>query len=278
MGSSTFRVLLPDDRAPRGPLVVSVPHAGTTVPDDDRATLALGDDALLKDADLFVDRLVAKAPALGAPLVVADVSRYVLDVNRGPDDVDADVCPELSSPAKPSSRGLIWRLTTDGAAILRRPLTKREVDSRRARIHQPYHEALASLLEERRRKFGYAILLDAHSMPSLGRTAHADPGPRRADVVPGDVRGTSCDPRLTRAVVDHFERKGFVVRPNDPYMGGYVTRRHGRPGKGVHAIQLELNRDLYMDEATCRYDDKRAAKLVPLLDALLERLAALDLR
>lgn len=278
MAEPTFRVLLPEDREPRTPLVVSVPHAGTRVPDEDRPALALKDQALLKDADLFVDRLVANATRYGAPLVVAEVSRYVLDVNRAPDDVDAEVCPELSNPAKPSSRGLIWRLTTDGTSILKRPLRRAEVDSRRARVHAPYHDALARLLEERRRVFGYAVLLDAHSMPSSGRTGHPDTGLRRADVVPGDLRGQSCDPRLTRLVVEHFERRGFVVRPNDPYMGGYVTRHHGRPAKGVHAIQLELNRDLYMDESSCTYDEKRAQKLVPHVDALLEKLAAIDLR
>jgi N-formylglutamate deformylase len=268
----TFHLVEPPHGAPATPLVVSVPHAGIVVPDEDRGALALHDGALLKDADLFVDRLVKNAPRLGAPLLVADVSRYVLDVNRGPDDVDAEVCPELAHPAKSSSRGLIWRLTTDGAAILQRPLSKREVDSRTSRIHVPYHHTLAALLEDRRQRFGFAILLDAHSMPSLGRTGHADPGMRRADVVPGDVRGQSCDARLTRAVIDHFERAAFAVRPNDPYMGGFVTRHHGRPQKGVHAIQLELNRDLYMDETSCTYLDKRADKLLPVIDGLLAHL------
>jgi N-formylglutamate amidohydrolase len=259
------------------PLVVSVPHAGSAVPDEDLPLLALAGSQILRDADLFVDRLFAHAPSHGAPLITASVSRYVLDVNRNPDDVDADVCPLLAQPAKPCSRGLIWRQTTEGAPVLRRPLTPHEVQSRRARIHAPYHAALAALLEERRKAFGYAILLDAHSMPSLGRHGHTDPGARRADIVPGDVKGQSCDPRLMDLVSAHFASAGFIVRPNDPYMGGYVTRHHGRPAQNVHAIQLELNRDLYMDEMTLTWNAAAANALIPHLDALTAKLARLVL-
>ena len=271
----TFRVVTPSGIP--CPLVVSVPHAGSRVPDEDRPLLALSGQQLLRDADVFVDRLFAHAPHCGAPLITEDVSRYVLDVNRNPDDVDREVCPQRAAPAKPCSRGLIWRMTTEGTAVLRRPLTPEEVASRTVRIHAPYHEALRALLEERRAAFGYAILLDAHSMPSLGRVAQTDPGTRRADIVPGDVRGTSCDPRISRLVAEHFEHAGYVVRPNDPYMGGFVTRHHGRPAQHIHAIQLELNRDLYMDEAALEWNATRAAALMPHLESLTAKLAAFRL-
>ena len=255
-----------------GPLVVSVPHAGTLVPDDDAPLLALQGNALLRDADLFVDRLCKDVPSLGVPVIRALVSRYVLDVNRSPDDVDKEVCPELDRPSRVSARGLVWRVTTDGAAVLRRPLSKRELDDRIARIHQPYHEALALLLEERRARFGWAVLLDCHSMPSTGRPGHADPGARRADVVPGDVRGASCAATISQLVTDHFDKAGYAVRPNDPYMGGFITRSHGRPARGIHAIQLELNRDLYMDEEALQYDEQKAARLIPHLMGIIEKL------
>ena len=268
----TFDLVTPEASAPPSPLVVSVPHAGTIVTDDDAALLALEGPALLRDADLFVDRLCAGVPARGVPVLRALVSRYVLDVNRAPDDVDKEVCPDLERPTRLSARGLVWRVTTDGAAVLKRPLTKRELDSRIARIHTPYHEALALLLEQRRLRFGYAVLLDCHSMPSTGRPGHTDPGARRADIVPGDVRGASCAPSISKLVAEHFERAGYAVRPKDPYMGGYITRSHGRPARSVHAIQLEINRDLYMEEDALRFDDGKAAKLIPHLMGVIEKL------
>jgi N-formylglutamate deformylase len=255
------------------PLVVSVPHAGVLVPDEDRALVGADERTLLRDADLFVDRLWARAPRCGAALLVATHSRFVLDLNRSPHDVDEDVCAELEAPARPNPRSLIWRLSTEGKLVLPRPLTRAELEARIARVHRPYHERLAALLEERRRRFGYAILVDGHSMPSVGRATHKDPGSRRPDMVPGDVRGRSCAPSLSALVAAHLGACGFEVVPNEPYMGGYITRHHGRPSEGKHAIQLEVNRDLYMDEARCSYDEERAGVVADALCGLLDRLA-----
>jgi N-formylglutamate amidohydrolase len=270
----TFEILpgVGEREGAMSPLVVSVPHAGTLIPAEDAPLLALEGPALLRDADLFVDRLCGDVPALGVTLVRARVSRYVLDVNRAPDDVDRDVCADFDRPTRVSARGLVWRITTDGAPVLKRPLSRAELEDRIRRIHAPYHEALGRLLEERRARFGFAVLLDAHSMPSTGRPGHSDPGARRADIVPGDVRGASCAPSVTRLLIEHFEAQRFQVRPNDPYMGGFITRHHGRPARGVHAIQLEMNRDLYMDEDALRFDDAKAAKLVPHLMSLVSKL------
>ena len=259
------------------PVVVSVPHAGVVVPDEDLALLGISGNALLKDADLHVEKLALRLPLLGVPVVQALVSRYVLDVNRAPDDVDRDVCPELPRPARPSARGLCWRTTTDGSAVLKRPMTLAELNSRRRRIHEPYHAELTRQLEARRDRFGYAILIDLHSMPSSGRLLH-DPGARRADIVPGDVRGTSCGPPLSKLVVGHFTRAGFSVRANDPYMGGYITRHHGRPGRGIHAIQIEVNRDLYMDETTFAFLDDKAGPLVEVIAGVVAAARGLDPR
>ena len=260
------------------PVVVSVPHAGTLIPDEDLPLLGISGTALLKDADLHVNLLARALPSLGVPVVEALVSRYVLDVNRAPDDVDREVCPEIHRPARPSARGLCWRTTTDGAAVLKRPMTLAELNSRRQRIHEPYHAELTRQLEARRDRFGYAILIDLHSMPSLGRLLHTDPGARRADIVPGDVRGTSCGLSLSRLVVDHFARGGFSVRANDPYMGGYITRHHGRPGRGIHAIQIEVNRDLYMDESSFSFLDDKAAALIEVIGGVVSAARHLDPR
>jgi N-formylglutamate amidohydrolase len=265
---TTFEII-PAPSEGDGALVVSVPHAGTAVPVEDAPLVAVEGQALLRDADLYVDRLCAGLPSL---VVRALVSRYVLDVNRAPDDVDRDVCAAFRADRRVSARGLVWRVTTEGAPVLKRALTLAELDSRVARIHRPYHGALARLLEERRTRHGYAVLLDVHSMPSMGRPGHSDPGARRADIVPGDLRGASCHPEISALVAEHFSTAGFAVRPNDPYMGGFITRHHGRPARGIHAIQLEINRDLYMDEEALRFDDAKAARVIPHLLSLVGRL------
>ncbi len=275
---TTLRVHHPPREAAATPVVVSVPHAGTWVPDVDAALLALSGDDLLRDADLHVEKLVDGVTRHGVVVVEAKVSRYIVDVNRAPDDVDREVCPEQPRPARPSARGLCWRMTTDGGAVLRRPLRLAELNDRCARIHTPYHETLSTLLEERRARFGYAILLDMHSMPSTGRPGHSDPGARRADIVPGDVRGASCAASLSSLVGAHFSSCGYSVRPNDPYMGGFITRHHGRPSRGIHAIQVELNRDLYMSESTYAYLDEAAQPLRRAIDGLVSQVVTFDPR
>ncbi len=273
--SGTFSILgrpSHDSDVGSGPVVVTIPHAGLEVPEVDAASLALSGRALLRDADLFVDDLARDIPAAGVPVVVGRISRYVLDLNRAPDDVDVEVCPELGRLARPSPRGLCWRTTTDGVAVLRRPLSAAEVRSRVARIHEPYHGAVRTLLAERRARFGFAILLDLHSMPSRFETAK-----RRVDVVPGNLDNTSCAPDLLRAVVDHFVAARLTVRPNDPYKGQYTTSFHGRPADGIHALQLEVNRDLYMDERTFTLQESEALRWRGLLVSLVQRLQTLRL-
>lgn len=270
-------IYIPPD-VPMTPLVVSVPHAGTYVPPIDRPLVAASEKELLSDADLKVDRLYAHAPQIGAAMISARVSRYVVDLNRAPDDVDREVCPKFEPHAADNPRALIWRLTTDGNPVLARPLDPDELVSRLTRVHAPYHGKLAELLEERRRRFGYAILLDAHSMPSVGRVTHTDPGRRRADVVPGDNRGRSCSPALTDLVVRHFKAAGLSVALNDPYAGGWITRHYGQPADGVHAIQIELNRALYLFEEVPTWNGAYTPELIRVLDELMRALVAFDPR
>jgi N-formylglutamate amidohydrolase len=157
-------------------------------------------------------------------------------------------------------------------AVLRRPLTVDEVRSRVQRIHAPYHAMLRALLAERRERFGHAILIDLHSMPSRFESPA-----RRVDVVPGTLDDTSCAPALLELVIDHFSGADLLVRPNDPYKGQYTTAHHGRPAAGVHALQLELNRDLYMDERTFELIEHRADRLRRLLGELVVRAGRLAL-
>jgi N-formylglutamate deformylase len=232
--------------APTTPVVVSVPHAGVrTAGYEETLTPELD---VRGDADLFVDRLYRIGEPDGPETyVAAQLSRFVCDLNRDPDDVAPGAVPEHRAPRNADGRGFIWAITTTGAPALSRPLTLPEWSGRTA-IHTAYHEAISRALLRARARFGFAVLVDGHSMPSRGRAGHTDTGSVRADVVPGDREGTSCSPALRALVTRHFAAAGLTVKPNEPYKGGFITTHHGRPADDVHAIQIELRRDLYMDE------------------------------
>ena len=266
-----FEATLPDP--PETPVVVSVPHAGNEVGSFAAALVPALD--VRCDADLFVDELYAGAPR-GA-FIHARVSRFVCDLNRDPDDVSPRAVPAHPSPRNADGRGFVWEITTTGAPALARPLTLEEWQARR-QIHAAYHGAIAQALERARVRFGFAILVDGHSMPSVGRQGHTDPGHPRADIVPGDRNGSSCAPALSRVVGEHFRAAGLSVAFNDPYRGGFITAHHGRPAEDVHAIQIEMRRDLYMEEATFSRLPEKMQRLSPVLAALLRRLDGFDPR
>ena len=262
---------------PPSPVVLSVPHAGTVTAGFD-APLVAGLDVRC-DADLLVDGLygIAEGDAPGdgprtASWVAARTSRFICDLNRHFDDVSPAVVPEHPAPRNRDGRGFVWAVTTTGAPALARPLTLAEWEARRA-VHAAYHGEIAACLARAKQRFGFAVLVDGHSMPSVGRSGHTDPGRARADVVPGDRDGGSCAPALSRLVEAHFRARGFSVASNDPYKGGFITTDHGRPQAGVHAIQIELRRDLYMDETTYAPKPEGFARLQRTLADLL---AALD--
>lgn len=268
---AAYAATLPD--APDTPVVVSVPHAGIGT---DGFSDALSPDLDVRcDADLFVDELYDGGPR-GA-FVRARLSRFVCDLNRHPDDVSARAVPEHPGPRNLDGRGFLWEVTTTGAKALARPLTLPEWEARRD-IHAGYHGVLAQALERARHRFGFAILVDGHSMPSVGRKGHTDSGRPRADIVPGDRLGQSCAPALSLLVGEHFTAHGLSVAFNDPYRGGFITAHHGRPADGVHAIQIEMRRDLYMDEAAFARIPEKMARLRGILGELLRKLDAFDPR
>ena len=268
-----FYALLPDP-AP-GPVVVSVPHASIEV--GAMGSVLSPELDVRCDADLYVDRLYRIGdPAGPAACVAARLSRFVCDLNRDPDDVSAGAVPTHPAPRNADGRGFVWAVTTTGAPALQRPLTFEEWRARAA-IHAAYHGAIAQALERARARFGFAILVDGHSMPSMGRQGHTDAGRRRADVVPGDREGTSCSPVLSRHVGEHFRARGYSVAFNDPYKGGFITTHHGVPSAGVHAIQIELSRDLYMDETSFVTKNPGVARLQSTLADLLGSLSTLTL-
>jgi N-formylglutamate amidohydrolase len=263
------------------PILVEVPHAGLQIPPALRAEILAAPEILKRDADLFVDQLYRHVPEVGGSLLTARLSRYVVDLNRAPDDIDQLEREGGSSSSPPSRsgqpRGVVWRVTTEGLPALRSPLDAAAIQERVALYHAPYHARLREEIERLRARFGFVILIAGHSMPSSVRRGVRELE-RRADIVPGSLSRSSADARVIDLVERHFRAAGLTVRHDEPYRGGFTTAQYGRPAQGVHAIQIEINRALYMNELTCETKPREFERLQLLLRSLAERLGELDLR
>lgn len=268
-----FEVIEP--RAGESPVLVEIPHAGLDLPAEVLARLVAPARSIARDADLHVDELYESATDEGATLLVARTSRYAADLNRSEDDVDAGVVEGDARPPRPNARGLVWSTTTEDEPALDRPLTRDEYLWRLERIHRPYHETLKKILDRKIARFGYAILVCAHSMPSVGRPGHADAGTQRADVVPGSRGRTSAHPRIIDAVEAIARAHGRSVEHDRPYRGGYSTTHYGRPAAKCHAIQIELARRLYLDESALVRITSAMTQTKKLCRAFVARLASL---
>ena len=243
-----FVVMLPQTP---GRFVFASPHSGTVYPPGMGVDPALPEASLRSAEDALVDRLIAPGVDLGATVVLGRLGRAWVDLNRDPADLDP-VLIEGAADASISARtaagyGVIPRLTGDGRALYDRRLTLAEAKERIARTHAPYHAALAEGMRTARDRHGEAVLVDWHSMPA--RATQGAGGARGPDVVLGDRHGSSCSAELTRRLRRAFEALGWRVALNQPYAGGWTTQRWGRPSEGFHAVQIELNRALYFDEA-----------------------------
>jgi N-formylglutamate amidohydrolase len=277
MPEDFFRIERPDSQSL--PIVVDVPHAGEWIPGEVAEEMVVGDRLLRRDLDLYVDQFWGDAPSEGAPLVASNVSRYVVDLNRSEDDVSPEAVEggeKKYDPGYYQERGVVWRETTGGTPVMDEPLTPEAFERRLEAFYRPYHQTLREEIERTRREFGHCILLDGHSMPSKGRQGHSDPGRRRADIVPGDIDGSSCSRTVRWSVEQHYRDHGYSVRSNDPYQGGWITRHYGEPERDVHAIQIEVNRDLYMDEETFEIKESGLEKLREVCRELLVELGDLD--
>jgi N-formylglutamate amidohydrolase len=243
-----FEVVEP--KAAEAPVIVEVPHAGLSIDPETLANLIAPARSIVRDADLFVDDLWQDAPAEGATLLAARASRFVVDLNRSETDVDAESVE--GGGRAPWPRGVVWRLTTDGEPMLAQRLSKGEHERRLNLVYRPYHAKLAEIIARKRARFGFVILLCAHSMPTEGRRGNTDLAGARADLVPGTRGRTSAAGSLIDAVEAHGRAFGWSVVHDHPYRGGYSTAHYGMPEHSIHAIQLEIARRLYMDEATLR--------------------------
>lgn len=229
------------------------PHSGRSYPASLLERTRLDATTLRRSEDAFVDELFAGAVGLGAPLLAAHFPRAFLDVNRGIAELDAgmfdgalEVPVDAPSPRVAAGLGVIPRIVRDGAEIYRGKLARGEADARLNQLYKPYHRALAGLMAETHARFGAAVLIDCHSMPS----ALSVP-----DIVLGDRYGASATPQLTARAEAAFAREGFSVARNTPYAGGHTTVLYGKVAVGCHALQVEINRALYLDE------DKIAKKI-----------------
>ena len=251
------------------PFVFAFPHSGRVYPESFVASSRLGATALRRSEDAYVDELFAASASLGAPTIAARFPRAFLDVNRAPSEIDPEMFDGvLRLPVDPTSArvnaglGVIPRIVRDGAEIYRGKLPAREAEERIVKFYKPYHAALSALIEDTRREFGMAIVVDCHSMPS----AAAVP-----DVVLGDRYGMSAAYALMRGAERAFEQSAFTIARNAPYAGGYTTHLYGRPMLGVHALQIEINRALYLDEERIECAASFAnvqARIAEALDAL----------
>lgn len=268
-----FEVLRP--RGDVSPVIVEVPHASLVLDPETMAFSIAPIRSIARDADLYVDLLVRDLIDVGVTVLVARRSRYVVDLNR--DAADFDALAVDGGPHAKSPRGVVWRLTTENEPALFAPLTRGELERRLATVHTPYHATLRALCDETRERFGRAVLFCAHSMPSSGRRGHVDVGDGRADVVPGTRGRTTAGAAFIDLVDEVCAEHAYSVKHDDPYRGGYATTHYGRPAEGVHAIQIELARRVYMQEDTLLLDPEGAGRAKRLWRALVTRAAKLAL-
>jgi N-formylglutamate amidohydrolase len=236
------------------PLVFASPHSGRCYPTEFLAASRLDPLGLRRSEDSFVDELFAAAAGFGAPLVHATFPRAWCDPNREPWELDpgmfADELPSwvnTTSPRVVAGLGTIARVVASGEPIYRGKISFAEAEHRIATCWKPFHDTISSLVDATGALFGRCVLIDCHSMPS--HVPVSGRGDRLADIVLGDAHGTACAPHLIRFVERRLIDLGYRVRRNDPYAGGFITRHYGRPRDNVHALQIEIARDLYMDEA-----------------------------
>ncbi len=232
------------------PVLVEVPHAGLLLDPESLSWMAAPAENVARDADLYVDELFVDSPECGATLLLARMSRYVIDLNRDP--VEYDDRTVVGGLADELPRGVLWRQTSDGHTALREPLPQDEYERRCKLYYWPYHDELTRILERKRARHGFAVLLSAHSMPTPqnnGKPVYYGQGP---DIIPGTVGRTTAGSEWIDLVDRVARKQRWLVQHDVPYEGGYTTRHYGNPARNVHAIQIEIARRLYMNETRMR--------------------------
>lgn len=269
----TFELLEPAEQSQ--PYVFSSPHSGNAYPEAFLAASRLDRHRIRLSEDAYVDDLFRSVVARGAPLISARFPRSYVDVNREPYELDQRMFSERLPPFAnartarvANGLGTIPRVISEHEEIYRGPIAVAEALGRIDSLYKPYHAALRRVLAETHVRFGRAVLIDCHSMPSTVRSPEARP---RIDVVLGDRRGTSAERTLIDYAGSILDGLGYRVSVNRPYAGGFITEHYGRPARGLHAMQIEVNRALYMDEKTL-VPNAGMEKLIADLDLFVARL------
>ena len=247
--------------------VFASPHSGRDYPSHLLHKSVLDAHAIRSSEDAFVDDLFDCAPQFGASFLKAGAPRAYVDLNRSRDELDPALIEGVRksghNPRVASGLGVIPRVVANGRAIYRGKISRAEADERLDRYWSPYHEMLQKLLDQAHRRHGQSILIDCHSMPHEAMDGVARGGMRRPDVVLGDRFGAAASGAYVDQIEASFVSAGFVVTRNAPFAGAYITQAYGRPSRGQHAIQVEIDRSLYMDEARIEpnadFDAVRAA-------------------
>jgi N-formylglutamate amidohydrolase len=250
--TSPFRFYPPE--RPFTPVIFTSAHSGQVYSPDLMTGVRLCQRNLRRSEDCFVDELFSSAPSSGAALLAANFPRALCDANREAWELDpamfADRLPDwvnTTSSRVSAGLGTIAKVVASGEPIYSAKLPFAEAERRIVTYWRPFHDTLARLIQDIRSQFGYCLVIDCHSMPSNGQGKRA--GGRPVDFVLGDLHGSACGPRVTRAAETVLTGKGYLVRRNDPYAGGFITRHYGRPAEDVHVLQIEIARSLYMNEA-----------------------------
>lgn len=233
-------------------VVFASPHSGRAYPAAFRSASVLDERTIRTSEDAYVDELLAGVTSLGAPLLCATAPRAYVDLNRGADELDPAVVEGVRTfahnPRVASGLGVIPRVVSGGRAIYRGKIPMSEARERIRDVWHPYHDRLQGLLDAARGAFGQAILVDVHSMPHEAMEAIAARPGYRPEIVIGDRYGASASHEVVEAIEAAFRRRGFRVARNAPFAGAYIAQAYGRPGINQHAVQIELDRALYMDE------------------------------
>jgi N-formylglutamate amidohydrolase len=271
-----FEVIEPGELT--SPLVFSSPHSGRVYPETFLAAAKLDAAALRRSEDAYVDELFAAAGAVGAPMLRAHFPRAYLDLNREPYELDAKLfdgpLPQFANTRSlrvAAGLGTIPRVVADAREIYSSRLSVDEALRRIETLYKPYHATLRGLMERAQERFGVAVLVDCHSMPSSSarETSIASRNEkRRLDFVIGDRYGASASPGVVEGVETRLRALGYHVQRNRPYAGGFITEHFGRPAAGWHAVQVEISRGLYMDEATLEKNARFAALAADLAEVV----------
>jgi N-formylglutamate deformylase len=258
--------------------VFSSPHSGRRYPEAFRNTSRLDSLALRASEDAFVDDLFSCVPRYGAPLVAAEFPRAFCDPNRAEDELDPALIARFATRRPRTLRvsaglGVVPRIVAEGTSIYDGKLRLEEVRARIDCCYHPFHRCLTASIDRAMRRFGVALLIDCHSMPS----DNSRRGARRAEVVIGDCYGASASAEISDAAFVLFREAGFRVARNAPFAGGYITQQYGKPQQGHHAIQIEIDRDLYLDQSRV-VPNARYRSLKRTIEPIIAELASLPHR